>query len=197
MSILQNVFARGPRADRHGASIFALRLTIAALALGSALAVGSAALAVAHGRRGAGVGDNPCGRTPHDGAGAELRCLQCQNQTLADSEAPLAVDLRQEIRELIAKGQTDEQIKAYLVARYGDFVLYRPPGQEQDAGAVVRSGRGPGRRPAGAVPGAAAAQCAPRSWRPRATPLAAGLSAAEARRAQKLLAYGRRGRPRS
>jgi cytochrome c-type biogenesis protein CcmH len=57
----------------------------------------------------------------------ELRCLVCQNQTLADSQADLAVDLRQEIRELMLKGQSDEQIKRYLVARYGDFVLYRPP----------------------------------------------------------------------
>jgi cytochrome c-type biogenesis protein CcmH len=57
----------------------------------------------------------------------ELRCLVCQNQTLADSQADLAADLRQEIRELMLKGQTDEQIKKYLVARYGDFVLYRPP----------------------------------------------------------------------
>jgi cytochrome c-type biogenesis protein CcmH len=57
----------------------------------------------------------------------ELRCLVCQNQTLADSQAELAADLRQEIRELMQKGQSDEQIKRYLVARYGDFVLYRPP----------------------------------------------------------------------
>ncbi len=57
----------------------------------------------------------------------ELRCLVCQNQTLADSQADLAADLRQEIRELMQKGQTDEQVKRYLVARYGDFVLYRPP----------------------------------------------------------------------
>ena len=57
----------------------------------------------------------------------ELRCLVCQNQTLADSQADLAADLRQEIRELMQKGQSDEQIKRYLVARYGDFVLYRPP----------------------------------------------------------------------
>ena len=57
----------------------------------------------------------------------ELRCLVCQNQTLADSHADLAADLRQEIRELMQKGQSDEQIKRYLVARYGDFVLYRPP----------------------------------------------------------------------
>ena len=57
----------------------------------------------------------------------ELRCLVCQNQTLADSHADLAVDLRQEIRELMQKGQSDEQVKRYLVARYGAFVLYRPP----------------------------------------------------------------------
>jgi cytochrome c-type biogenesis protein CcmH len=57
----------------------------------------------------------------------ELRCLVCQNQTLADSQADLAADLRQEIRELMQKGQSDEQVKRYLVARYGDFVLYRPP----------------------------------------------------------------------
>jgi cytochrome c-type biogenesis protein CcmH len=73
------------------------------------------------------VGEDPAIERHMMSLAAELRCLQCQNQTLADSEAPLAVDLRQEIRELIAKGQTDEQIKAYLVARYGDFVLYRPP----------------------------------------------------------------------
>ena len=57
----------------------------------------------------------------------ELRCLVCQNQTLADSQADLAADLRQEIRELMQKGQSDEQVKRYLVARYGEFVLYRPP----------------------------------------------------------------------
>ena len=57
----------------------------------------------------------------------ELRCLVCQNQTLADSQADLAADLRQEIRELMQKGESDEEIKRYLVARYGNFVLYRPP----------------------------------------------------------------------
>jgi cytochrome c-type biogenesis protein CcmH len=57
----------------------------------------------------------------------ELRCLVCQNSTLADSDAPLAQDLRNEIRKLIESGQTDEEIVAYLVARYGDFVTFRPP----------------------------------------------------------------------
>jgi cytochrome c-type biogenesis protein CcmH len=57
----------------------------------------------------------------------ELRCLVCQNQTLADSNASLAEDLRVEVRELARAGKNDDQIRAYLVARYGDFVLYDPP----------------------------------------------------------------------
>ncbi len=56
-----------------------------------------------------------------------LRCLVCQNESLASSHAELAEDLRQEVREMIKKGLTDNQIKDYLVARYGDFVLYDPP----------------------------------------------------------------------
>jgi cytochrome c-type biogenesis protein CcmH len=57
----------------------------------------------------------------------ELRCLVCQNQTLADSNAPLAEDLRREVREMIAKNMNDQEIIDFLVTRYGDFVLYRPP----------------------------------------------------------------------
>jgi cytochrome c-type biogenesis protein CcmH len=57
----------------------------------------------------------------------ELRCLVCQNQTLAESNAPLAEDLRREVRELAVAGKSDDDIRAYLVARYGDFVLYKPP----------------------------------------------------------------------
>lgn len=57
----------------------------------------------------------------------ELRCLVCQNETLADSRAPLAEDLRVEVRQLVKQGKSDQEIKSYLVARYGDFVLYRPP----------------------------------------------------------------------
>ena len=57
----------------------------------------------------------------------ELRCLVCQNQTLADSDAGLADDLRREVRALAAAGKSNDEIKAYLVARYGDFVLYNPP----------------------------------------------------------------------
>ncbi|MBL0147927.1 MAG: cytochrome c-type biogenesis protein CcmH [Ideonella sp.] len=58
---------------------------------------------------------------------AELRCLVCQNQTIADSHAGLAEDLRQQIREMLAKGQSEREIMDYMTQRYGDFVLYRPP----------------------------------------------------------------------
>lgn len=57
----------------------------------------------------------------------ELRCLVCQNETLADSRADLALDLRREIRDKMRQGLTDQQITVYLTQRYGDFVLYRPP----------------------------------------------------------------------
>lgn len=57
----------------------------------------------------------------------ELRCLVCQNESLAGSRADLAQDLRRELRTLIKAGKTDPEIKEYLVSRYGDFVLYRPP----------------------------------------------------------------------
>ena len=59
--------------------------------------------------------------------GEELRCLVCQNQTIADSNAPLALDLRNQIRAQIAAGRSDTEIRSYMVDRYGDFVLYRPP----------------------------------------------------------------------
>ena len=57
---------------------------------------------------------------------AELRCLVCQNQSVADSPAPLAVDLRTELRERLRRGDSDAQVLQYLSERYGDFVLYRP-----------------------------------------------------------------------
>lgn len=57
----------------------------------------------------------------------ELRCLVCQNQTLADSNAPLAQDLRREVRDMIVRNMSDREIVEFLVQRYGDFVLYRPP----------------------------------------------------------------------
>jgi cytochrome c-type biogenesis protein CcmH len=58
---------------------------------------------------------------------AELRCLVCQNQTIADSNADLAVDLRRQVREMLQRGDSPEQVIAFMTQRYGDFVLYRPP----------------------------------------------------------------------
>ena len=61
------------------------------------------------------------------GIAAELRCLVCQNQTIADSNAELAVDLRKQVMDMLRQGQSQQQILDYMTARYGDFVLYRPP----------------------------------------------------------------------
>ena len=56
-----------------------------------------------------------------------LRCLVCQNQTIADSQAPLAIDLKNQVRDQLKQGVSEDKIVDYMVARYGDFVLYRPP----------------------------------------------------------------------
>jgi len=58
---------------------------------------------------------------------SELRCLVCQNQSLADSHADLAIDLRNQVRSQMQAGKSDAEIREFMVARYGDFVLYRPP----------------------------------------------------------------------
>lgn len=58
---------------------------------------------------------------------AELRCLVCQNQTIADSHAGLAIDLKNQVREMVKQGKTRDDVVDYMVARYGDFVRYRPP----------------------------------------------------------------------
>jgi cytochrome c-type biogenesis protein CcmH len=75
------------------------------------------------------VFDSPEQETRYADLTTELRCTVCQNQNLADSDAQLAKDLRQEIYEMMKAGRSDEEIKTFLVDRYGDFVLYRPPVQ--------------------------------------------------------------------
>lgn len=60
---------------------------------------------------------------------SQLRCLVCQNQTIADSNAPLALDLKAQVRQQLAQGKRDDEVIAYMTARYGDFVLYKPPVQ--------------------------------------------------------------------
>jgi len=56
----------------------------------------------------------------------EIRCPKCQNESIAESDAPVAADLRREVRRLIAEGASDDEIKTFLASRYGEFVLYRP-----------------------------------------------------------------------
>ena len=70
---------------------------------------------------------DPVKQARYQGLLKELRCLVCQNQSLADSPAGLASDLRQKVYEQVAQGRSDEEAIAYLVARYGDFIRYRPP----------------------------------------------------------------------
>ena len=72
---------------------------------------------------------DPADKARYDALAEELRCLVCQNQTLADSDASLAVDLRRQLESMVVEGRSDDEIKAYLVERYGEFVLYRPPVQ--------------------------------------------------------------------
>ncbi len=71
--------------------------------------------------------DDPVMQARYEKLTEELRCLVCQNQTIADSSATLAQDLRREVREMLDGGSTDEEILDFMVARYGDFVRYRPP----------------------------------------------------------------------
>ena len=71
--------------------------------------------------------DNPALQQRYDKLLHQLRCLVCQNETLAVSQADLAQDLRGEIYQMMANGRTNQEITDYLVARYGDFVLYNPP----------------------------------------------------------------------
>jgi cytochrome c-type biogenesis protein CcmH len=94
-----------------------MRASLAVLALALAMAGAAAAAEV-----GESALDKRAARLEQ-----ELRCLVCQNQTIADSNAGLAQDLRREIREQLEKGASDQDVKDYMVARYGDFVLYRPP----------------------------------------------------------------------
>jgi cytochrome c-type biogenesis protein CcmH len=70
--------------------------------------------------------DDPEMQARYEKISSEVRCLVCQNQTIKDSNAFLADDLRREIRRLLTEGKTDAEIYDFLVARYGDFVLYRP-----------------------------------------------------------------------
>jgi cytochrome c-type biogenesis protein CcmH len=86
-----------------------------------------AALAPAFAREAPPAADDPVLEARMKKMAAELRCLVCQNQSLADSNADLAVDLRNQVREQMLEGRSDAEIRSWLTQRYGDFVLYRPP----------------------------------------------------------------------
>ncbi|VUD48081.1 Cytochrome c-type biogenesis protein CcmH [Thalassocella blandensis] len=73
--------------------------------------------------------DSPSQRQRYQQLTYELRCPKCQNQNLADSNSQISIDLRAEVVRLLKEGKTDTEIKQYMVDRYGDFVLYRPPMQ--------------------------------------------------------------------
>jgi cytochrome c-type biogenesis protein CcmH len=102
---------------RSGAAVAFLVAVVCALAIGAPVAAKEAAPEAA----------DPALEARMVRITSELRCLVCQNQTIADSNASLAVDLRREARALIRQGKSDEEVVAYMTERYGDFVLYRPP----------------------------------------------------------------------
>ena len=95
-----------------------LQLTLLVLSLGAA--VGARAIDTSEPL------DDPRQQALYERITHDVRCLVCQNQTIADSTAPLAADLRREIRRMVAEGQSEGQIKDFLVDRYGGFVLYKP-----------------------------------------------------------------------
>jgi cytochrome c-type biogenesis protein CcmH len=81
----------------------------------------------AHANEAAPLAEDPVVEQRLNHIAEELRCLVCQNESLAGSRSDLAMDLRREIRALIKQGKTDQEVRDFLVSRYGDFVLYRPP----------------------------------------------------------------------
>ena len=113
---------RALRATRTTAMRTIAMLTIAMLALAILVAASNVAFAIDS----APAFGDPAMQARYERLVEELRCLVCQNQTIADSDAPLAQDLRAQVREMMGDGATDEQIMAFMTERYGDFVRYRP-----------------------------------------------------------------------
>lgn len=120
--MVERLRPRGPNAA--GA---AWRALAAAGCLAVSLLVAAAVQAPALAADAAPAADNPEREARMMALAAELRCLVCQNQTVADSHSGLAEDLRRQIREMLDKGMSERQVLDYMTDRYGDFVLYRPP----------------------------------------------------------------------
>ena len=115
--------ARGGGRLAELGSALAAFLTALVLALAVTLAITGPAFAIEAER----AFDDPAMQKRYEDLNDELRCLVCQNQTIADSNAPLAQDLRREVREMMTAGRSDDEIREFMTARYGDFVLYSPP----------------------------------------------------------------------
>jgi cytochrome c-type biogenesis protein CcmH len=103
-----------------------LPLPAACVALGALLAVAFVST-TAHAAPATDTAADPTLESRVNTLAAELRCLVCQNQSLADSHAELALDLKQQVREQLRAGRSEAQVVDYMTSRYGDFVLYRPP----------------------------------------------------------------------
>jgi cytochrome c-type biogenesis protein CcmH len=101
--------------NRRGVAVFALLLTLALVAAGPALAVDMTPPL-----------PNSDLQLRYESLIHELRCMQCQNEALADSTVSLAADLRLQVRDLLIAGKSDEQVRDFMVARYGEFILFRP-----------------------------------------------------------------------
>lgn len=104
------------------------------------LLLACALAAAAFGKEAVPAADDPALEARMHRIAVELRCLVCQNQTVADSPAGLSDDLRREIREQLLSGATDQQVVQYMTDRYGDFILYRPPMKASTAALWVGPG---------------------------------------------------------
>lgn len=114
-----------PRPDRRGLGLLANGLPMAVLLVASLFCTATRAQQPVHDARPLQFADAAEEARFHALA-AQLRCVQCQNQSLADSNAQIAQDLRREVLELIHQGHDDAEVKQFLVQRYGEFVLYQP-----------------------------------------------------------------------
>jgi len=115
------------RAVRHPSTLFGALALGFALALTMVPAARAAAPTSAIDQRFDESFDDPALAERYERLTRELRCLQCQNQTIADSHAPLATDLRHQVHRMLLAGSSDEEIVRFMTTRYGDYVLFKPP----------------------------------------------------------------------
>jgi Cytochrome C biogenesis protein len=132
----QRRWIRAPRSKPSGAGFAG---TTIAMRCASVLALCALLAVPAHAAEGVPTEQDRATQSRATAIAEQLRCLVCQNQTIADSNAELAVDLRRQVREQIAAGRTDREIIDFMTARYGDFVLYRPPFKARDRGDHARA----------------------------------------------------------